>query len=130
MQLRREPLLQGKQVIDIAPDLVKHLTGPNASAAARQAVTDSIRLLRPHSYLKTLEATLEFDRTDALGQIKAPTLLLYGEHDSLVIPEAGREVHALIPHAQYHVLPDTGHLMNLENPGTFNQVLEDFISKL
>lgn len=130
MRLRRQPLEQGLSLADLAPQLVASLLGPQASDAARTHMLDSIGRLRAPSYLKTLEATLYFDRSRELPAITAPTLLLYGEFDTLVTPEAGRAVHAAMPHADYRVVPKAGHLINLEQPDGFNEAVMDFLARL
>ena len=128
IRLRREPLQAGKNFSDMAPGLVASLAGPYATSDMLLKMRQSIEALHPESYLKTLESTLSFDRTAALALIHAPTLLLYGEFDTLVTPAAGMQVHALMPNAQYHVIRSVGHLMNLEAPAEFNRVLSDFLA--
>ena len=92
-------------------------------------MTESISGLRADSYLKTLQATMSFDRTEALSKITAPTLLLYGEFDTLVTPEAGRTVHRALPTAEYRVIPRAGHLVNIEYPAEFNAAVAAFLSR-
>ncbi len=129
MRLRREPLQRGLSFAQLAPQLVASLVGPQASARVRERMADSIARLRPDSYLKTLEATLHFDRTATLGAIEAPTLLLYGQFDSLVTPEAGRQVQQAMRHAEYRVVEGVGHLINLEAPDVFNALVLDFLAR-
>ena len=129
MRLRREPLERGQSLTSLAPQLVDSLLGPHAGAAVRDEMLESIACLQPTSYLKTLEATLHFDRTEALPCISAPTLLLYGEFDRLVTPEAGRAVHAAMRNAEYQLIPKAGHLINIEQPQAFNAALLDFLAR-
>ena len=129
MRLRRQPLEEGKTFSELAPTLVSALLGPHASQAVRARMIESIEALRPHSYLKTLQATLSFDRRRELALIKAPTLLMYGEFDRLVTPEQGRAVHVAMPHAQYLTVPGVGHLINLEAPEFFNRQALEFINQ-
>lgn len=129
MRLRREPLERGCTFAELAPELVESLTGPHATDVMRERMRQSICRLRPGSYLKTLESTLHFDRTEALPLIQAPTLLMFGELDQLVTPAAGRQVHALMPHAEYLVVAGVGHLINIEAAEAFNRAVLDFISR-
>lgn len=129
MRLRREPLRRGLSFAQLAPQLVASLVGPQANAQVRERMTDSMTRLRPDSYLKTLEATLHFDRTATLGAIEAPTLLLYGQFDALVTPEAGRQVQQAMRHAEYRVVEGVGHLINLEAPDVFNALVLDFLAR-
>lgn len=129
MRLRREPLERGQSFPQLAPQLVAALAGPDAGARVLERMTGSIARLRAASYLKTLEATLNFDRTAALPQIAAPTLLLYGEFDTLVTPEAGRRVQQAMRHAEYQVIDGAGHLINIEAPEAFDAAVLDFLAR-
>ena len=128
MRLRRQPLEEGKSFADLAPALLEALLGPHASQGVRAHMRDSIERLRPDSYLKTLQATLGFDRRRELALIEAPTLLVYGEHDRVVTPEQGRAVQAAIHHSRLIMAPGAGHLINLEAPDFFNEQVLRFIN--
>lgn len=128
LRLRQAPLLAGQSFAELAPELVHSLTGPKASSAVQTQLHDSICALRKASYLKALAAASAFDRTEEIQRISAPTLLLYGEDDRLTPPAMGHEVAALMPHAEFTVLPGCGHLMNLECPDAFNERLLAFLS--
>lgn len=130
MRKRREPLQSGASVSEMAHALLGSLLAVGASVAAREEAMRSITQLRPASYLKVLEATLDFDRTCALARSRCPTLLLYGECDPLVTPRSGQEVCRLVPHAQAHVIPGVGHLLNLEAPAVFNALVDDFLRQV
>ena len=49
------------------------------------------------------------DRTEALHDVKAPTLVIHGEADPLVNVSGGRATAASIPGAELIVLPGMGH---------------------
>ena len=130
LRLRQAPLLAGKTFADLAPELIHSLTSPYASAQTQAQLHASICALRKESYLKALAAASDFDRTEAIQRITVPTLLMYAEDDRLTPPAMGREVAALMPHAQFALLPRCGHLMNLECPDAFNEQLLGFLKGL
>lgn len=51
-----------------------------------------------------------------LGDLTAPTLIIWGEADRIVTPAYGEEYAAAIPKASFHLLPNAGHLPQLETP--------------
>ncbi len=63
-----------------------------------------------------------------LDQLDLPVLVINGEHDTDVRIGAGAELTRALPQAQLAVIPDAGHLSNLDNPGAYNTVLSEFIS--
>lgn len=127
LRLRREPLLAGRSLQELAPDLIASLAGPDVAPEVYDALYASICQLRPQSYLKALEAAAYFDRSEEIRSITAPTLLLYAENDRLTPPRMGQEVEAMMPRATLQVLPRCGHLMNLEAAGPFNEAVLSFI---
>jgi pimeloyl-ACP methyl ester carboxylesterase len=58
------------------------------------------------------------DRTLAqrLEKITIPTLVIWGESDRIVDPAYGRALAAAIPGAKFILLPQTGHLPQIETP--------------
>lgn len=69
------------------------------------------------------------DRPDSLGllpSIDVPALVVVGEHDRLTPPFESERMSADIPEATLEVIPQAGHMSNLENPDAFNQALVRF----
>lgn len=127
LRLRREPLLAGRSLQQLAPELIASLAGPEVQPDVYEVLHASICRLRPQSYLKALEAAAYFDRTEEIRSITAPTLLLYAENDRLTPPQMGQEVQAMMARARLQVLPRCGHLMNLEAAALFNDAVHAFI---
>ena len=67
------------------------------------------------------------DSTDLLPTITCPTLVLVGEHDVLTPPDVAQDYASNIPNAQFVVIPNAGHLSNLEQPEAFLQALSGFL---
>jgi pimeloyl-ACP methyl ester carboxylesterase len=57
-----------------------------------------------------------------LSQISCPTLVVWGERDSLLPLRHGHEYARLIPGSELHVIPAAGHLPMIERPAEFNRV--------
>jgi pimeloyl-ACP methyl ester carboxylesterase len=70
----------------------------------------------------------EYDVADQLGQIIAPTLLVYGSAEILTEISAPR-IAAAIPSARLVVIPDAGHFSFLEQPEAFRETLETFLAQ-
>jgi non-heme chloroperoxidase len=70
---------------------------------------------------------LAVDDTARLGEIKAPTLILWGERDDLLPREEQERRAAAIPDATLRVYPDTGHAVAGERPEWVVRDLEAFM---
>jgi non-heme chloroperoxidase len=70
---------------------------------------------------------LAADDTARLGEIRAPTLILWGERDTLLPHEEQERRSATIPDATLKVYPDTGHAVAGERPEWVARDLEAFM---
>jgi pimeloyl-ACP methyl ester carboxylesterase len=66
---------------------------------------------------------------EALGSVKVPVLVLVGARDEAFLPAAGY-LAAKIPGAVRVVVPDAGHMSNIDQPDRFNQSVLAFLSRL
>ncbi|HEY0607852.1 MAG TPA: alpha/beta hydrolase [Herpetosiphonaceae bacterium] len=89
------------------------------------AVSESLKL--PASVWKqTLTGLLAEDHRAQLGQIKAPTLILWGDHDGIFTLEEQQELDARIPNSTFKLYVETGHGLHVEWPQRFVNDLEAF----
>lgn len=70
------------------------------------------------------------DNDDVLRAITVPTLISHGDQDRCVLPAAGRQHAALVPHAVHSCYADTGHAPFVEDPARFNRELRGFAAAL
>jgi len=67
-----------------------------------------------------------YDRTGDLARLDLPVLFLVGEFDE-ARPETMREFQRLVPGSLLTVLPDAGHVSNVDQPKAFNAAVVDFL---
>jgi 3-oxoadipate enol-lactonase len=70
------------------------------------------------------------DSVPLLGGINVPTLVLVGEEDTITPPADARQMAHAIPDSRMLIVPEAGHMSNLENPGAFNTALLGFLAEL
>ena len=69
------------------------------------------------------------DSTATLPTITVPTLVGFGTEDVITPAETeGRGLVNAIPGAKLVVIPNAGHLSNLEQPEAFNTAIREFLS--
>ncbi len=69
------------------------------------------------------------DSTPLLSKIQVPTLVVSGGDDPLSPPSEMEGMSNLIPGAEFHVMPATGHLLPVEQPQEFSQLLIEFVER-
>lgn len=67
---------------------------------------------------------------ERLGEIAAPTLVIAGERDVPDILAVADVLAGRIPGAEKQVIPDAGHMVNMEQPGALNAALRDFLTQV
>ncbi len=64
-----------------------------------------------------------------IANISHQTLLLWGDHDRVFPLEVGKQVKNLLPQAEWHIIPEAGHLPQWEQPQVVNPLILSFLEK-
>lgn len=67
---------------------------------------------------------------EELKEIQTPTLLIWGNNDTITPPFVGKEFNKLIPNSELHLIDKCGHAPMMERPDEFNEILNGFLTKL
>jgi len=70
-----------------------------------------------------------YDLSEPLARMTLPTLIITGDEDWPCL-DPGLYLKRTIPSAGLVVLPNTGHTINIEEPGLFNQLVDDFLHQV
>jgi len=82
----------------------------------------------PEGVARALEAMRERpDSTPELKRVEVPVLALTGDQDSLTPVAEARTIAGAVADGRLTVIPNAGHLTNLEAAGTFNEALRVFL---
>jgi len=63
--------------------------------------------------------------SEQVSEINVPVLIVNGIHDNSL--KGGQKTAALIEGAQHETIPNAGHLCILEDPETFDRLVEEFL---
>jgi pimeloyl-ACP methyl ester carboxylesterase len=96
---------------------------PQESADAFGA---TMRAFHPAGFRAMAHASAE-DLHEVLPQIKIPTLLVYGDKDVRAPLSVAENLRAVISGSTLVVLPEAGHLGNIEAPDAFNRAVRTFL---
>ena len=67
------------------------------------------------------------DGTTGLGKIDVPTLIIHGQDDQLIPASEAEAMQQAIGGSQLVLVPEAGHLPNLEQPQVFNDAVREFL---
>lgn len=118
----------------LAEDLIPNLFAPESFKTNTEeiaAVKEMIITTSKQSLYYSLQALANRKETcNKLTEIKVPTLILVGEEDKITPIEASRAMKMKIKGAKFYIIPQAGHLSNLENPYEVNYQINKFISNI
>jgi pimeloyl-ACP methyl ester carboxylesterase len=142
--LRRRPLLTGARIVGALGAasaaqnrfivarprlrwLFTNFVFRHPSRLAADLMYEQVRGAGKPGLYDAMDALTSYDFRDRLPEIKAPTLIVWGDSDMLVPVEDAHEFERLIPQSRTVILEDTGHVPMLERPVKFNELLEELI---
>jgi 3-oxoadipate enol-lactonase len=114
-------------ITDVA---MRRLFAPDFQAAHPELMAD-----RRAAFLRTdldvfcaaCDALASLDLRPELGKVKAPVLVLVGEHDEATPPPMSHELASLLPQAHLEIIPGCAHVPQLQSPKLFLDVIGDFL---
>lgn len=114
--------------------LVERMLPKLLSAGASADVVTRVRSLgnsqKPAGVSAALAAMRDRpDSTAVLSGLNIPAAIIVGEADPIAPPDEARAMGALLPRAEVEVIPDVGHLANLEAPATFSMALRRLLAR-
>ncbi len=126
-----------KKAFDELADLQVHVwaDGPaQPQGRAPAAIRDYMRkIVRANFDRKDGQATpipLVPSAIARLGEIRQPTLIVVGEYDSCGAQAVADELECQIPLSRKVGIPATAHMIPMEQPELFNQVVLDFLKEV
>ena len=119
-----EPIITG-----MLPNLLSpHTLSSNPALVAQ--VREIMQSVSPQGYIGDLMGMKNRpDSTPLLPKIDIPTLLIFGDEDQIIPLEEAKSMHSLIPASQLAIIPGAAHLLQLEKPTEFNDIVRNFIIK-
>jgi pimeloyl-ACP methyl ester carboxylesterase len=116
----------------VANQMVDKLLGPT-TRRRRSRVVDDVRRLITANTVRGIDDGVQAligrpDSTPDLERISVPTLIIVGEEDAITPVADSEAMHAAIDRSHLVVLPEAGHLSNLEVPEDFSEVLQNFLA--
>jgi 3-oxoadipate enol-lactonase len=113
-------------------DSIVNLFAPESFTTNKKAVSvvkEMILNTSEQSLSKTLLAlSMRKATCNRLPEITIPVHFIVGEEDKITPPKTSELMHEKIKNSTMHIIPQAGHLSNLENPDEFNEQLKTFLA--
>tara|TARA_Y100001936_G_C16093335_1_gene688830 strand:+ start:6141 stop:6938 length:798 start_codon:yes stop_codon:yes gene_type:complete len=101
-----------------------------ANKAAMDKMLGMISSTKLDGFLGCSGALQTIDYHGRLDRIKVPTLFISGAEDSAAGPELMAPLLDMVAGTEMHVVPNAGHIANIENSADFNAALTGFLNSL
>ena len=123
----RDSLLPADELV---PKYLPSMLGATAPDDVRAELTNVMAGFHPLGFRLMAISSAESDTRELLPTIRIPTLLVWGDADSRSPLGVAHQFRDAIPGARLAVIPDAGHVSNLEAPEQFNAEVRSFYRSL
>jgi pimeloyl-ACP methyl ester carboxylesterase len=129
VEQRLELMLQNSELPpdQWAPGLIDTLVTKKASREMVEELGSMISEFHPAATRTAMQAFAEADLRDVLPRIRVPTLLLCGEEDVRAPRAVWEALHATIRGSELVVIPDVGHMIDIQAGERVNLELRAFL---
>lgn len=110
-----------------AGERAREIAAPGAPAAVVDEIAANMRRARPAGYRYVTDIIAATDALPWLETIAVPTLVVCGEHDTVVGFALSQTIAERIPGAQLVKIPGAGHQPNVERPAEFAAAVRAFV---
>ncbi|HEY97129.1 MAG TPA: alpha/beta hydrolase [Dehalococcoidia bacterium] len=83
----------------------------------------------PAAFGRQWDALMAYDAYDRLPEITAPTLVIHGSDDQILLAENGHTIASRIPGAELVIMEGVGHNIYSEAPEELNRILINFMKR-
>lgn len=134
-RLRVDPvLLEHTSRAATFPAAVEAITerafSPQTPERLKELAAQRMGEIRPTVLHSDFLACDAFDERDRIAQIQAPSLILCGQADQLTPPRHAQYLADQLPNAEIQLIPQAGHMLQLEAPEAVAQALTHFLAQI
>lgn len=108
-------------------EIIGYAFSPTADPSLIREGTRSLLGCKVDTLHRDFIACNQFDVLSELESISIPTLIVCGEKDLLTPPKYSQFMFEKIPSAKLFIVPQSGHMVMLEEPGIVGELISRFI---
>jgi len=117
-------------------EYIKHkteITFYNPATATKELVDEVFDIVNDRNkairVIYTARSALQHNMSKDLPNMSVPTLLIWGNNDTITPPFVAIEFSKLLPNSELHFIEKCGHAPMMECPDQFNKILGDYLNK-
>jgi pimeloyl-ACP methyl ester carboxylesterase len=115
----------------IADAMEPKMLAPSAPEPVRLRLRQMMDAVPAQTIAHCLTAARDrLDSSQRLGDIRVPTLVVVGEHDTVTPPAVAQAMQQGIPNARLATIPGAGHMPPIEQAQEFNRKVLEFLATL
>ena len=128
----KDSILNGvrSDLVKTVDEIISYAFSPAAEPSLIRESTRSLLRCNMGTLYHDFVACDRFDVLSELESISAPALILCGEDDLLTPPKYSQFMSEKIPNAKLTIVPESGHMVMLEQPGVVGDLISQFINGL
>jgi pimeloyl-ACP methyl ester carboxylesterase len=115
----------------IADEMIPGLLGPRTHERHPEVGEELRRLIESQTADAIADGLTAMmtrpDSADVLTRVRVPTLVIVGSDDTITTVADAERMHAAVPGSRLVVIPEVGHMSNMEAPEPFNGAVEAFL---
>lgn len=96
---------------------------------SRSSIPETFRVLQAGVTLRGLRPDIRKEWLARAGRYEGPVLVVWGENDAVLPLAHARAATELFPRAALRTIPDAGHLVMVEQPEAFREVVLPFLAR-
>lgn len=129
LRMALRAFLLGTAPMSTVATLVARTVFPRPEQTAlRQAAVVSLARTSRRAYAAAAAAVAGFDARASLRDVRCPTMVVVGIEDGTVAIDAKDALARAIAGARLVLVPESGHVTNVDQPVAFNAVLREFLA--
>jgi pimeloyl-ACP methyl ester carboxylesterase len=115
----------------LVESMAPKMLGPAAKPEIEIAIRSMMLRQHPTGVMSALRGmAARPDRTALLRFATVPVLIVSGTQDMLIPPAESEAMHSLIPNSRLVIIPDAGHLSNLDKADAFNHIIREYYKQV
>ena len=114
---------------ELVSALLSGMFGTLATDEVRRELAGIMSEFHPAGF-RLMSMSSATDTSALLGDIRSPTLLIWGEEDARSPVSVAHQFQDSIPDAKLVIIPGAGHVSNLEAPARFDEAIREFCGSL